>query len=225
MKRIHIAAIASASALVLFGGGALTAQTLMTSRIEKRINTELPKASEVTASIPLVDMPQNLTSDSIKSAEINIGSYSLKGSETKSSIAISANNISKYQPTLVGSLNVTATVPAATIIKSAEFENARIVGNALQVSVGASGLGQALLTPKFSGNTIYFQLESISILGNPIPSSSLPADIQNQIKSKSIREVNVPEGLKLKSVSLSSKGLYVNLQGSNIQLGKLGSSL
>lgn len=225
MKRKHIAAIASASAFALFGGGAFTAQTLMTSRIEKRINGELPKASGVTASIPFVDMPQNLTSDSIKSAKISIGSYSLKGSKTESSIAISANNISKSQPTLVGSLNVTATIPAATIIKSAEFENAKIVGNALQVSVGASGLGKALLTPKFSDNTIYFQLESISILGNPIPSSALPTDIQNQIKNKSIREVNVPKGLKLKSVSLSSKGLSVNLQGSNIQLGKLGSSL
>ena len=225
MKRKHLALIATASAFALFGGGAFTAQTLMTSRIEKRIDSELPKASGVSASIPLVDMPQNLTSDSIKSAQISIGNYSLKGSKTESSIAISANNISKSQPTLVGSLNVTATVPAATIIKSAEFENAKIVGNALQVSVGASGLGQALLTPKFSDNTIYFQLESISILGNPILSSSLPADIQNQIKSKSIREVNVPKGLKLKSVSLSSKGLSVNLQGSNIQLGKLGSSL
>jgi hypothetical protein len=122
-------------------------------------------------------------------------------------------------------LNVTATIPAATIIKSAEFENAEIVGNALQVSVGATGLGQALLTPKFSNNAIYFQLQSISILGNPIPSSSLPADIQNQIKSKSMREISVPKGLKLKSVSLSSKGLSVNLQGSNIQLGKLGLTL
>jgi len=28
--------------------------------------------------------------------------------------------------------------------------------------------------------------------------------------------------LKLKSVSLSSKGLSINLRGSNIQLGKLG---
>ena len=225
MKRKQLALIATTSAFAIFGAGAFTTQALMTSRIENRINTELPKASDVTASVPLLDMPQNLTSDSIKSAEINIGSYSLKGSKAKSSIAISANNISKSKPTLVGSLNITATIPAATIIKSAEFENAEIVGNALQVSVGASGLGQALLTPKFSNNAIYFQLQSISILGNPIPSSSLPADIQNQIKSKSIREISVPKGLKLKSVSLSSKGLSVNLQGSNIQLGKLGLTL
>jgi hypothetical protein len=44
MKRKHLALIAVISAFALFGGGALTAQTLMTSRIEKRINSELPKA-------------------------------------------------------------------------------------------------------------------------------------------------------------------------------------
>ena len=131
----------------------------------------------------------------------------------------------KSQPTIVGSLDVTATIPAAAIIESAEFENAQIIGNTLQIAVGVSGLGQAKLVPKFSNNTIYFQLQSISILGNEIPSSSLPADIQSQIKSRSIRELNVPKGLKLKSVSLSSKGLSVNLRGLNIQLGKLGLSL
>ena len=70
----------------------------MTSRIEKRINSELPKASGVSASIPLADIPQNLSSDSIKSAKINIDSYALKGSATESAIAISVKNIIKKQP-------------------------------------------------------------------------------------------------------------------------------
>jgi hypothetical protein len=179
----------------------------------------------VSASIPFADIPQNLSSDSIKSAKINIDSYALKGSATESAIAISVKNISKKQPTIVGSLDITATIPAATIIKAAEFENAQIVGNTLQVSVGAGGLGQAKLIPKFSNNTIYFQLLSVSILGSELPASTLPADVQSQIKSRSVRELNVPKGLKLKSVSLSPKGLSVNLRGSNIQLGKLGSSL
>jgi hypothetical protein len=225
MKRKSKVLIAAVSTVVLLGGSSLAAESLVTSRIENRIKSELPKASGVSASIPFVDMPQNLSSDSIKSAKINIDSYVLKGSKAESAIAISANNISKSQPTIVGSLDVTATIPATTIIESAEFENAQIVGNTLQIAVGAAGLGQAKLVPNFSNNTIYFQLQSVSILGNEIPSSSLPPDIQSQIKSRSIRELNVPKGLKLKSVSLSSKGLSVNLRGSNIQLGKLGLSL
>ena len=225
MTRKSKVLIAAVSTVALLGGSSLAAESLVTSRIENRIKSELPKASGVSASIPLVDMPQNLSSNSIKSAKINIDSYVLKGSKAESAIAISANNISKSQPTIVGSLDVTATIPAAAIIESAEFENAQIIGNTLQIAVGAAGLGQAKLVPKFSNNTIYFQLQSVSILGNEIPSSSLPTDIQSQIKSRSIRELNVPKGLKLKSVSLSSKGLSVNLRGSNIQLGKLGLSL
>jgi hypothetical protein len=214
--------IAGASTLVLIGGSCVVAESLITSRIENRIESELPKASGVSASIPLLEIPQNLSSSSIKSAKIDIDSFALKGSEAESAIAISAKNISKSKPTLVGSLDVTATIPASTIIESAEFENAQIVGDTLQIAVGAGGLGQAKLIPKFSNNRIYFQLQSVSIFGNEIPSSSLPADVQNQIKSRSVRELNVPKGLKLKSVSLSSKGLSINLRGSNILLGKLG---
>ena len=225
MKRKNLALIATALALALFGGGALSAQMVMTSRIESRIQSELPKASGVSASIPLADIPQNLSSGTIKSAEINIVKYALNGSNTESSLAILLSNISKSKPTIVGSLDITATIPAATILQSAEFGDAQIMGNTLQVSVGAGGLGKAVLVPKFSDNQIYFELKGISLFGNEIPASALPADVKNQIKSKSIREINVPKGLKLRSVSLSPKGLSVNLRGSNIQLSKLGSSL
>ena len=221
----HLALAVAVSAFMLIGGGALSAQALMTSQIESRVKSELPEASGVRASIPLVDIPQNLSSNTIKLVNINIDDFALEGSEAKSSIAISANDIGKAQPTIVGSLNVTATIPAATLITSANFDDAQIVGNALQISVGAGGLGQAQLVPKFSNNTIYFQLQSISFLGNEVPSSSLPADVQDQIKNKSMRDLNVPKGMKLKSVSLSSNGLSVNLHGSNVQLGKLGSLL
>ena len=225
MTRKHLALIATASALLLLGGGLLSAETRLTSRIEARIKSELPKASGVSVTIPLGDIPQNLASRSIKSARIVIDKYALKGSNAESSMVISLSKVSKSKPTRVGSLDVTATIPAATILESAEFSDAQIVGNTLQVSAGASGLGKAILIPKFSGNQIYFELKGISIFGSEIPASSLPAEVQDQIKDKSVRQLNIPKGLKLKSVSLSSKGLSVRLLGTNIQLGKLGSSL
>ncbi len=220
-----MAITAITGAIALFGGGALTAQMLMTSRIESRIQSELPKASGVSASIPLAEIPQNLTSGTINSAEINIDKYALKGSNAESSMTISLSKISKTKPTIVGSLDITATIPAETILQSAEFGDAQIVGNTLQVSAGASGLGKAVLVPKFSDNQIYFELKGISLFGNEVPASALPTEVKNQIKSKTIRELNVPKGLNLKSVSLSSKGLSVNLRGTNVQLGQLGSAL
>lgn len=222
MKRKSIVLIAVGVAALIFSAGALTANLLISSRITSNIHSELPKASGISASIPLLDAPQNLLSSSIKSASIKIDNYSLKGSNTDSSLAIKAENIAKKQPTIIGSLDVTATVSAATILENAEFENAQIVGNTLQISVGAGGLGKASLVPRYSNNQIYFQLESVSILGSKIPASSLPEDIQAQIKSKSVRTLDVPKGLKVKSVSISPKGLAVNLRGSNIQLTKLG---
>jgi hypothetical protein len=222
MARKSKAFIAAASILALLGGGSLAAESLITSRIETRIKSELPKASGVSASIPLIDMVPNLFLDSIKSANFNIDSYALDGGTTEASIAITAKNISKSKPTLIGSLEVTSTIPAATILQSAEFSDAQIVDNTLQVSAGPGGLGKAILVPKFSENQIYFELKAISLFGNEISASSLPADAQSQIKSKSVREINVPNGMKLISVSLNPQGLSVILRGTNIQLGKLG---
>jgi hypothetical protein len=222
MARKSKALIAAASILALLGGGSLVAESIITSRIETRIKSELPKASGVSASIPLIDMVQNLFSDSIKSANFKIDSYALDGGTTEASIAITAKNISKSKPTLIGSLEVTSIIPAATILQSAEFSDAQIVDNTLQVSAGPGGLGKAILVPKFSGNQIYFELKAVSLFGNEISASSLPADAQSQIKSKSVREINVPNGMKLISVSLNPQGLSVILRGTNIQLGKLG---
>ena len=215
---------ASATVFVLLGG-VIAVQQYISSQITSRVEREMPKASGISASVPLADMPSNLTSDSIKSANINIKSFALKENGTKTSLVIFVSNISKTKPTVVGSLEVTATIPASTITKSSEFNDAQIVGNTLQVSVGPGGLGTALLIPKYSNSQLYFELQSVSIFGNQIPASSLPADVQNQVKSKSQRSLTPPKGLKVKSVSLSSNGLSVKMFGSNIQLGKLGSGL
>jgi hypothetical protein len=215
---------ASATGFVLLCG-ALGVQQYISSQITAKVEREMPNASGISASVPLADVPSNLTSNSIKSADINIKSFALKESGTKTSLDISASSISKAKPTLIGSLEVTATIPASTITKQSEFSNAQIVGNTLQVAAGAGGMGTALLVPRYSNSQLYFELQSVSILGNQVPASSLPADLQNQIKNRSQRSLTPPKGLKVKSVSLSSKGLSVKMFGNNVQLGNLGSGL
>ena len=222
---MKIKSIAISATLFVLLGGVIGVQQYISSQITSKVQREMPNASGISASVPLADVPSNLTSDSIKSADINIKSFALKESGTKTSLDISASNISKAKPTLVGSLEVTATIPASTIAESSEFNDAQIVGNTLQVSAGEGGLATALLIPKYSNSQIYFELQSVSFLGNQIPASSLPAELQNQIKSRSQRSLTPPKGLKVESVSLSSKGLSVKMFGSNIQLGNLGSSL
>jgi hypothetical protein len=225
MTRKSKALIAAALALALLGVGSLAAESIIASRIESRIKSELPKATGVSASIPLIDLVQILFSDSIKSANLKIDSYTLNGGTTESSIEIAAKEISKSKPTVIGSLEVISTIPAATILQSAEFSDAQIIDNTLQVSAGPGGLGRAILVPKFSDNQIYFELKAISLFGNEISASSLPVDAQSQIKDKSLRQLDIPKGMKLISVSLNTQGLSVVLRGTNIQLGALGSSL
>jgi hypothetical protein len=222
MKRIHLIPIAIATIVFV---GHVAVDLTMTSKIASQIQDQLPKATGVSASIPLMDVLQNVTTDSIKALTINIGNYSLKGGDTEVLLEIKASQISKEKPTRAKSLEITATIPASTILNNAQFESAEIVGNAIQIAVGPGGLAQALLVPKYSNNQIYFQVKSVSIFGNELPASSLPPDIQSQIKSKSLRTLNFPQEMKVKSVSMSPQGLSLKLVGSNIALNSLGSSL
>jgi hypothetical protein len=223
--KIKIRIIATLTTVFVLLGGVLGTQQYVSSQITSRVAREMPKASGISASIPLKDLPSNITSDSIKSVNINIKSFALKENGTKTSLDISASNISKAKPTVAGSLEVVATIPASTITESSEFNDVQIVGNTLQVSAGPGGLGSALLIPKYSNSQLYFELQSVSFLGDQIPASALPAELQNQVKSRSQRSLTPPKGLKVESVSLSSIGLSVKMFGSNIQLGNLGSSL
>ena len=204
--------------------GAITVEKSISSRITTRVYDVMPRATDVTASVPLFDLPGNIVGDSIKSVHIDIGEYQLKESTFKPSLAIDARDISKAQPNLIGSLDVTATISAATITQLTDFSDAQIVGNTLQVSVGSGGLGTAILVPKYSGNQIYFELQGVSIFGSEVPADSLPAEIKDQIKSKSVRTLNAPQGMSVKSISLSSEGLALTMHGKNFRPTNLGST-
>jgi hypothetical protein len=221
MKKSRVLPIALVAVLAT---GAVTVEKTISSRINTRVYEVLPRATDVTASLPLFEIPGNIVSDSIKSIHINIGEYALKDSTLKPSLEIDARYISKATPNLIGSLDVTATIPSATITQLADFSDAQIVGNTLQVSVGSGGLGTAILIPKYSGNQIYFELQSVSLFGNEIPADSLPAEIKDQIKSKSLRTLNAPKGMSVKSIALSSKGLALTMHGKNIRPTKIGST-
>ena len=223
MKKRYFPLIAIGLAMFVFGAGALTAEKVMSSRIASRVYEQLPNATDVEVSIPLSNIPSDMASDSIKSAQINISQSSDDSTKISPSLEISARNIAKSKPNLIGTLEVTATIPAARILTQAEFADAEIVGNTLQVSVGSGGLGRASLIPKYSNNQLYFELKSVSVFGSEIPASTLPADVQDQIKSRSVRDLDIPKGMKVESVSISSKGLSLKLSGSNIQIGNFGS--
>ena len=221
MKKSRVLPIAL---LGLLSIGAITVEKSVSSRITTRVYEVMPRATDVTASVPLFDLPGNIVGDSIKSVHINVGEYQLKDSSFKPSLAIDARDISKAQPNLIGSLDVTATISAATITQLTDFSDAQIVGNTLQVSVGSGGLGTAILVPKYSGNQIYFELRGVSIFGSEVPADSLPAEIKDQIKSKSVRTLNAPQGMSVKSISLSSEGLALTMHGKNFQPSNLGST-
>jgi hypothetical protein len=221
MKKNRVVPVAF---VVVIAISAITIESFISSRITTRVIEVMPRASDVTASIPLLEIPGNIVNDSIKSVHIDVGQYQLKNSTFKPSLAIDANDISKSTPNVIGSLDVTATIPAATILQLTDFSDAQIVGNTLQVSVGSGGLGTAILVPKYSDNQIYFELQGVSLFGNEIPADSLPAEIKDQIKSKSVRTLSPPQGMRVKSISLSEAGLALTMQGKNFKAANLGST-
>ena len=221
MKKSRVIPIALVAVLAT---SAIGIEKSISSHITTRVYEVMPRATDVTASVPLFDIPGNIVGDSIKSVHINVGQYRLKESTFKPSLAIDARDISKSEPNLIGTLDVTATISAATITQLTDFNDAQIVGNTLQVSVGSGGLGTAILVPKYSGNQIFFELQGVSLFGNEIPADSLPAEIKDQIKSKSVRTLKAPQGMSVKSISLSNVGLALTMHGKNFRPANLGST-
>jgi hypothetical protein len=221
MKKNRVVPIALVAVIAI---SAITIEKSISSRITIRVYEVMPRATDVSASVPLFEIPGNIVSDSIKSVHIDVGQYQLKDSTFKPSLAIDAQDISKSTPNVIGSLDVTATISAATIMQLTDFSDAQIVGNTLQVSVGSGGLGTAVLVPKYSDNQIYFELQAVSLFGNEIPADSLPAEIKDQIKSKSVRTLSPPQGMTVKSISLSEAGLALTMQGKNFKAANLGST-
>jgi len=221
MKKNRVVPVAL---VIVIAISAITIEKSISSRITTRVYEVMPRATDVTASVPLFELPGNIVGDTIKSVHIDIGEYQLKESTFKPSLAIDAYDISKTTPNVIGTLDVTATIPAATIMQLSDFSDAQIVGNTLQVSVGSGGLGTAVLVPKYSGNQIYFELQGVSLFGNEIPADSLPAEIKEQIKSKSVRTLSPPEGMTVKSISLSSQGLALTMHGKNFRPSNLDST-
>ena len=221
MKKNRVVPIALVAVIAI---SAITIEKSISSRITTRVYEVMPRATDVSASVPLFEIPGNIVSDSIKSVHIDVGQYQLKDSTFKPSLAIDAKDISKTTPNVIGSLDVTATISATTIMQLTDFSDAQIVGNTLQVSVGSGGLGTAVLVPKYSDNQIYFELQGVSLFGNEIPADSLPAEIKDQIKSKSVRTLSPPQGMTVKSISLNSEGLALTMQGKNFKAANLGST-
>ena len=221
MKKNRVVPVAL---VVVIAISAITIEKSISSKIATRVYEVMPRANDVTASVPLFELPGNIVGDTIKSVHIDIAEYQLKESTFKPSLAIDAYEISKATPNVIGTLDVTATIPAATIMQLTDFSDAQIVGNTLQVSVGSGGLGTAVLVPKYSGNQIYFELQGVSLFGNEIPADSLPAEIKEQIKSKSVRTLSPPEGMSVKSISLNSQGLALTMHGTNFRPSNLGST-
>jgi hypothetical protein len=119
---MKIKLIATSVLVLSIFAGVIGLEKYISSQITSGVKREMPNASGVSASIPLTDLASNLTSDSIKLANIDIEKYPLKVSNTDSSIKISAGNISKSKPTLIGSLEITATILVSTIAKASELQ-------------------------------------------------------------------------------------------------------
>ena len=201
--------------------GVVAVQRIISNKIVANVEQEVPSASGISASIPLLDVPSTLLSDSINVARIDIERYILEGSEVAPSLSITASDISKSQPTVIGNLDVTATISAATLTSSSGFDSAKVVGNSLQVGIGSGGMGEALLTPKYENNEFFFELEQVSFLGNEISAASLPDSARDEVKARSRRTFAFPSALQVKSVSLGSAGLSFKMHGSNVELGSL----
>ena len=135
--------VAAVIALALCGG-AVGIQQVVVSKIVAQVERKMPRASGISASMPLIHLPSNLSTDSIKSVDIKIDSYFLKQNNTKTSLEIAAKNISKSESNVVGSLAVTATISESTIVQLVSLSSKGLSLSIRGTNVLLSDLGNEL---------------------------------------------------------------------------------
>lgn len=222
-KRIKQFAVIPLSLMLVIAGWFGT-YTYINSQIAHRVAMLSPHSSGISVKVPLSQVATDVVSPDIRSARISIASFHSKGSPFSAAMNIAAKKISKNAPFTVDSLDVSATISVKTLESLSGFSDASVVNGALQVSVGTGGLGKAILTPKVSGSQLYFSLKSITLFGSEIPASTLPPSIQDQIKSKSLRNLSFPKGLTMTSATLKPQGMVIHLHGNNFSLANLNYS-
>jgi hypothetical protein len=83
---VKIKVIAAVALVISLTTGVVGLEKYISSQIASGVKREMPKASGVSASVPLTDLASNISSDSIKLANIDIEKYPLKESNTDSSM-------------------------------------------------------------------------------------------------------------------------------------------
>ena len=76
---MKIKLIATSILVLSIFSGVIGLEKYISSQIASGVKRQMPNASGVSASIPLADIASNLTSDSIKSANIDIKKIPLEG--------------------------------------------------------------------------------------------------------------------------------------------------
>jgi hypothetical protein len=77
MKKNRVVPVALGVVIAI---SAITIDKAISSQITTRVYEVMPRATDVTASIPLLEVPGNIVGDFIKSVHINVGEYQLKDS-------------------------------------------------------------------------------------------------------------------------------------------------
>ena len=98
---------------------------------------------------------------------------------------------------------------------------ALLVSSVLVLAMLIAGLGLQKYVSLQIATRVEREIPNASGVSVSIPIAHLPRNFQNQIKSKSQRNLKVPEGMRIKSVALSSKGLSLNMTGTNVRLSRL----
>jgi len=211
-----------ATLLVLSAAG-IGVKNYIASQVNSRIARAIPGATGINSSIGWGDIAPALTGHGLHTLSGSIKDTPVAGFSVHPEISFTATNVATTSNSVIGSLDIAATIPTKSITGLVNFPNAQVVNHTLVIAI--DGLNtSAVMVPAVSNNAIYFQLQSVKVLGATLTGSSIPAAVQAQVKAKSSRQIKLPTGLKIQSASLQSSGLLVKMHADNFDFANIGTS-
>ena len=211
-----------ATLLVLSASG-IGVKNYIASEVNSQIARAIPGATGINSSIGWGDIAPALTGHGLHTLSGSIKDTPVSGFNVHPEISFTAINVATTSSSVIGTLDISATIPTKSITGLVNFPNAQVVNHTLVIAI--DGLNtSAVMVPAVSNNAIYFQLQSVKVLGATLTGSSIPAAVQAQVKARSSRQIKLPEGLKIQSASLQSSGLLIKMHAENFDFANIATS-
>jgi hypothetical protein len=195
------------------------AASVAANQISAAVAAKVPGATSVSTSIEGVPLLTQVARGSLDHVTVSMSGVPTDAGLTLDSVVVDLRHVSTTSPRTAGTVHAEADVSdAALSAKLGDGWDFASDGDVLVISSTGSLPVSAHVTPNVDGGMIGFHLDSVSVLGLTVSGDSIPSSLTDRVTALAGQIGQLPLGLAVESVSVTSTGVHVVASGTDVVL-------